>query len=135
MIKSYSIKDNNKILNVYGISQNPDTKDYIMVLQDGFCKKCGEKYTNIKYEWCKPCQIDNLKENFTNWTSGNEKIDNFIQEMQLKINHQWDIIFEWIPYNQFSDIKVISRSGYAKVYSAIWKDGPLNYDKYEDTKK
>src|SRR3954468_14352941 len=89
------------------------------------CKNCGAKlYRN----WCKPCQIDNLKRNFTNWTSGNEKIDELIQEMQLKINSKWDIIFEWIPYNQFSDIKEIGKGGFATVCSAIWKDGPLEYN-------
>ena len=41
-------------------------------------------------KWCKPCQTDNLKENFTNWTSGNKKMDNFIQEMQLKIDSRRD---------------------------------------------
>src|SRR5688572_11025465 len=95
------------------------------------CKKCGEEYTNYdnrRYSWCKPCQIDNLKGNFTNWTSGNEKIDELIQEMQLKIDKYNDIVFEWIPYNQFSDIKLIGRSGFATVYSAIWKDGQLYYD-------
>src|SRR5829696_8748204 len=92
------------------------------------CKKCGEQYTDIDWYWCKQCQIDNLKGNFTNWTSRNEKIDNFIQEMQLIINSPWDIVFEWIPYNQFSDIKVIGRSGFAIIYSAIWNDGPLKYD-------
>ena len=99
-----------------------------MVLQDGFCNKCGEKYTDVNYKWCKPCQIDNLKGNFTNWTSGNEKIDGIIQEMQLKIDRYNDIVFEWIPYNQFSDIKEIGRGGFATVYSAIWKDGPLKYN-------
>ena len=99
------------------------------------CQNCGEKYTNSNehLHWCKLCQTDNLKENFTNWTSGNEKIDGFIQEMQLKINEYDDIIFEWIPYNQFSDIKEIGRGGFATVYSAIWKDGRLNWsyaDKY-----
>ena len=96
------------------------------------CKKCGEEYTNVHneyYKWCKPCQIDNLKGNFTNWTSGNEKIDNFIQEMQLKIKQYDDIVFEWIPYNQFSDIKEIGRGGFATVYSAIWKDGPLEHNR------
>src|SRR3954454_5565151 len=92
------------------------------------CKKCGEEYTHVYRKWCKPCQVENLKENFTNWTSGNEKIDDFIQEMQLKIDIYSDIILEWIPYNQFSDIKEIGRGGFATVYSAIWKDGRLDYD-------
>src|SRR5437764_544924 len=92
------------------------------------CEKCGEECTNVASKWCKPCQIDNLKGNFTNRTSGNEKIDNVIQEMQLKIEHSIDIVFEWIPYNQFSDIKEIGRGGFATVYSAIWKDGPLDYN-------
>jgi hypothetical protein len=96
-----------------------------MILQDGFCNKCGDEYTNWRQNWCKPCQIDNLKKNFT---TRNEKIDNFIQEMQLKINDSLDIIFEWIPYNQFSDIKEIGKGGFATVYSAIWKDGELKYD-------
>src|SRR4051794_12445355 len=91
------------------------------------CEKCGEEYIYI--DWCKPCQIDNLKGNFTNWTSGNEKVDDFIQEMQLKINGSRDIVFEWIQYNQFSDIKEIGRGGFATVYSAIWKDGLLNYNR------
>src|SRR4051794_31422447 len=87
------------------------------------CKKCGK---NVY--WCQPCQIDNLKGNFTNWASGNEKIDELIQDMQLKTSKANDILFEWIPYNQFSNIKEIGRGGFATVYSAIWKDGPLRYD-------
>ena len=98
-----------------------------MVLQDEYCEKCGEKYTNINYKWCKPCQIDCLKINFINWTSGNEVIDNFIQEMRLKINNPYDIIFEWIPYNQFNKITEIGKGGFSAVFSAIWKDGPLSY--------
>src|SRR4051794_35956412 len=109
-----------------------------MVLQDGlFCNKCCEKYTDIKNYWCKLCQLDNLKGNFTNWTSGNEKIDELIQEMQLKIDKWNDIVFEWILYDQFSDIKEIGRGGFATVYSAIWKDGRLiyKYNKKEYTRE
>ena len=96
------------------------------------CKICGEKYMSkydAKYEWCKPCQINNLKINFTNRTSGNEKIDNLIQEMQLKISKPDDRVFEWISYNQFNNIKGMGDDGLVKVYSAIWKDGPLDYNK------
>jgi hypothetical protein len=66
-----------------------------------------------------------LKNNFTNWTSGNEKIDNFIQEMQLKIDDYNDIVFEWIPYNQFNEIKEIGKNDHITIYSAIWKNGLL----------
>src|SRR3954465_13985860 len=92
------------------------------------CEKCNEGYTNYAnfyYKWCKKCQINDLKKNFTNWTSEDEKIDGFIQEMQLKIHEYDDVIFEWIPYDQFNGIKEIGKSDSAKVYSAIWKDGPL----------
>ncbi|CAB4427295.1 unnamed protein product [Rhizophagus irregularis] len=47
--------------------------------------------------------------------------------MQSKINSYNDIVFEWIPYNQFDNIKEIGEGGFAKVYSAIWVDGPLLY--------
>ncbi|EXX51179.1 Mkk2p [Rhizophagus irregularis DAOM 197198w] len=98
----------------------------------GYCIKCDEKYTSINYEWCKQCQRNNLTNNFTEWTSGNKKVDAFIQEMQLKINNIHDIIFEWIPYNHFNDIKKIDKGGFAVVYSAIWKDGPLSYYKIKN---
>ncbi|PKK57517.1 hypothetical protein RhiirC2_797877 [Rhizophagus irregularis] len=94
--------------NIYGLSQNPDTKDYIMLLQDEYCENCGKEYTKTFCKWCKPCQISNLNKNFTNWTSKNEKIDKFIQEMQLKIDDSKNDLFT--------------------IYSAIWKNGQLNYD-------
>jgi hypothetical protein len=88
--KKYQI--DNKFLVLYGISQNPDTNDYILV---------------------------------SNWTSGNEKIDGFIQKKQLIINKYNDAVFEWIPYNQFNEIKKTGKSDLITAYSAIWKDGPL----------
>ncbi|EXX57061.1 Rad53p [Rhizophagus irregularis DAOM 197198w] len=127
-------KDNSKLYridNIYGLTQNLDTKDYIMFLKDKYCEKCGEKYTNKFYKWCKPCEINYLKKNFTNWTSGNEKVNNFIQEFQLKINRYNNIIVEWIPYNQFDNIKEIGKNDLFTIYSAIWKNGQLIYDKNE----
>jgi hypothetical protein len=92
------------------------------------CKKCDKE---CQHEWCGPCQINNLKENFRNWTSENEKIDNLVQEMQLKIGY-YSTVFEWIPYDQLEIIKEI---GKATVNFAIWKDGPLYYDEYEQLYK
>ena len=50
--------------------------------------------------------------------------------MQSKISSYDDKVFEWIPYDQFSNIKEIGRGGFA---TAIWKDGPLKYN--EDNEK
>ena len=103
-----------------------------MVLQDAFCEKCGKKFTNLSFKWCKPCLINDLK----NFTSGNEKIDNLIQEMQLKIDEpKKHIVFEWIPYNQFNDVKEIGKDDVATIYLAIWKDGPLYYNYNKDDGK
>ena len=110
----------------YGMSQNPDTKDYIIVLQGGVCRRCNKEYADANYNWCRTCQKNDLKD-FTNRTSGNKKIDDFIQEMQLKVNTYRDIVFEWIPYDQFDDIEEIGQGGFATIYSATW-DGPLKYN-------
>ena len=105
--------------------QDPSTNDYIIVLQDGYCKKCCKIYANINKRWCKTCHINNFESNFINWTSGNKKIDDFIQEIQLKINEWNELVFEWIPYYQFKDIKVIDKENLIIVHSAIWKSGKL----------
>jgi serine/threonine protein kinase len=119
------------------MSQNPITEDYFMVLNDKYlikyCASCDKVYTSTPYRWCRPCQIDYFKNNFINWTSGNERIDDVIHEMQLKIYDSSDIVFEWIPYNQFNIIEKIGRGGFATVYSAVWRDGQLGY--YKDKNK
>ncbi len=52
--------------------------------------------------------------------SGNIKIDKLIQEMQSKIYSKNDIVFEWIPYNQFNNIEEISKGDFATVHSAMF---------------
>jgi hypothetical protein len=132
---------------MYGISRNPNIKDYIIVFQDIYCKKCGVKYTNIIKEWCELCQINYFKKNCANSLSStktsssfyslNEKIDSLIKEIQLKINYDSDIVFEWIPYDQLNDIQEIGKDDDfdTMLYSATWKDGPLRYNDGEWTRK
>ena len=81
------------------------------------CKKCGKRY-KILFEWCKLCQ-----------RSGNEQIDDFIQEKQSKASFN-GVVFEWIPYSEFGNIKETGQSDFTKICLAIWKDGPLSYNKY-----
>ena len=72
--------------------------------------------------------IEYLKSRLIDWTSGNKKIDNFIQELQLNTNSYDDVVFEWIPYNQFNEIKKTGKNDSITIYSAIWRDGPLRYN-------
>ena len=52
-----------------------------MVLNENeYCEKCGEEFTNIGRKWCKSCQINYLKKNFINWTSGNEILMNLFKK-------------------------------------------------------
>jgi len=114
----------------YGISQNPYTKSYIMVFDieyfEMYCMKCNKIYTKIQYKWCKSCQLNYLKKSIT---SGNKRINSFIQEiMQLKINYLWDSVFEWIPYNQFNNIGKVINNDIITAYLAVWKNGPLRWN-------
>src|SRR5581483_5107029 len=103
--------DNSKIHQIYGISR--DSENYAVVFKSNelYCGRCDNKYTDIRNQWCGPCQRNILKENFTNWTSGDSVTDGFIQRRQLTINHHNDIIFEWIPYNHFAIINKKTNEG------------------------
>ena len=48
--------------------------------------------------------------------------------MQLETHYYGYMVFEWIPYNQFNEIKETGKNDLITVYSAIWKDGPLIYN-------
>ena len=104
---------------IYGISQSPDTKDYILVFHneyfDNYCVKCDEKYEN-KTKWCMSCQI-----------SKNEKVDDFIKEAACN-----KIFIELIPYDQFNNInREVCNDNFAP---ELWKDGPLDYKKKSENK-
>ncbi|RHZ75601.1 hypothetical protein Glove_212g161 [Diversispora epigaea] len=81
------------------------------------CLECNKKYTS--YKWCKPC---NSKHFQNKWTSGNDKIDKFIQDAQLNANYHSEVI-EWIPYDRFKDVKQIGKGGFGTIHYARWIDG------------
>ena len=91
-------------------------------LSFGKCLECRKE--RISVGWCKDCEINALKENFINWTSGNLKIDNFIKHTQLNAAGSMDYL-EYIDFEQFDLIENINKSGaFSTIYSAIWLEGP-----------
>ncbi|RHZ77214.1 hypothetical protein Glove_184g83 [Diversispora epigaea] len=89
---------------------------------DEICPECNQKYSNIGFRWCKPCNSKNFQNDFNNWTSGKDKIDKFIQDAQLNANYYWELI-EWIPYNRFKDVKQIGKGGFGTIHYARWIGG------------
>ncbi|POG65200.1 kinase-like domain-containing protein [Rhizophagus irregularis DAOM 181602=DAOM 197198] len=96
---------------IYGITQDPETKNFMMVLNNK-CKECN----NV-------CNTIHFQQNFGNWTSGNNDIDKLIQDTQLSVHNDVSNALKWIPYDRFYDIKYIAKGGFGKVYRAIWIDG------------
>ncbi|RHZ85404.1 hypothetical protein Glove_66g114 [Diversispora epigaea] len=86
---------------------------------DEICPECNQGY---RYKWCKPCNSKHFQNDFNNWTSGNEKIDKFIQDTQLNADGLWKVI-EWIPYDKFKDVKQIGKGGFGTIHYAKWIDG------------
>ena len=84
------------------------------------CENCSKECLATFY--CEYCVRNYLKANFSNWTSGNDNIDNLIQECQMKTLEPGKVV-EWIPYNNLQNIKYLTKGGCSKIYTAGWIDG------------
>ncbi|EXX54219.1 Cla4p [Rhizophagus irregularis DAOM 197198w] len=110
--KSEAVNILNKMYDRSKILTNEGTKR--------ICENCNQECLATTY--CENCIRNYLKANFSNWTSGNDIIDNLLQECQMKIIAQ-DLISEWIPYNNLQNIKYLTRGGFSEIYTADWIDG------------
>src|SRR6266496_6313685 len=87
------------------------------------CSDCNRP--NIGVHWCQNCISKQFQKDFNKWTSGNEFIDKFIQDVQLKARNESEVI-EWIPYNHLRNIKYLAKGGFSIVYKAIWLGGRIH---------
>src|SRR2546430_3184461 len=86
------------------------------------CNKCSNSYAN--YNWCQLCHSKYFQNNFDKWTSKNNEIDKFLQEIQLNADSSYQIM-EWIPYNRLFVKNHIGKGGFGTVNLASWLDGPI----------
>ena len=94
------------------------------------CENCNQKCLATLF--CEYCVRNYLKDNFSNWTSGNNDIDNLIQECQIKTLMPHTVV-EWIPYNNLQNIKYLTKGGCSEIYTADWIDG--SYDEWDNKVK
>ena len=90
------------------------------------CPECNQNYNSF---YCQPCNSGHFRDNFKNWTSGDEHIDKVIQESQINASDELKFL-EWIEYSNLENIEHVAEGGFGNVYKAIWKDGPIksNWD-------
>ncbi|CAB4433732.1 unnamed protein product [Rhizophagus irregularis] len=94
------------------------------------CENCKQECLATLY--CEYCVRNYLKEDFSNWTSGNDDIDNLIQKCQLETTRP-NVIVEWIPYSNLENIKYLTKGGFSEIYTAVWIDGV--YEEWDSEKK
>ena len=94
------------------------------------CSRCNKPFTEEL--WCKECDPFRIVEG---WTSGNPDIDKFIRDTMCKPSGYAHKSLEWVPFDRFTDIKEVGEGGFAKVYSALWIDGKLEYEKVDGSWK
>ena len=90
------------------------------------CENCNQECLATLF--CEHCVRNYLKMKFSNWTSGNDNIDNLIQECQMKTLTPQRIV-EWIPYNDLQNIEYLTKGGCSEIYTADWVDG--SYDEWD----
>jgi len=93
--------------------------------QYGRCKECNEINTG-DIKWCRTCNAGHFRNDFEKWTSGNKKIDYFIQNTQIHACN-YHLVLEWYPWSTFSEIEEIGKGGYGTVFRAKRQVGRIEY--------
>jgi hypothetical protein len=119
--KLEAIRHINLVSDIFNIIHHKETKR--------ICENCQEECLATLY--CELCIRNYLKANFSNWTSENDYIDNFIQKCQIETLSP-DGIIEWIHYNDLQNIQYLTKGGCSEIYTADWIDGPyIEWDNQE----
>ncbi|CAB4420681.1 unnamed protein product [Rhizophagus irregularis] len=121
ILNDESLTENEKSEAIRILTKNYDHNKFI--LNKGtrrICENCNQECLATTY--CEYCVRNYLIVKFSNWTSGNNDIDNLIQECQMKTVAP-DLIPEWIPYNSLINIEYLTKGGFSEIYSAIWVNG------------
>src|SRR3954447_24567608 len=83
------------------------------------CFKCKTPYAANSILWCNECEMKSFQENFGNWTSGIDRLDEFIKKTQLTSASKEDEDYlKFIPFKEFENILLLEEGGFSKVYLA-----------------
>ena len=116
-----SLNEKEKERAISYVTRYKDHYNYFTLKEDTYpCEICGrEGFTILQ---CEHCVRDALEKNFASWTSGNDIIDNAIQETQTKCPIPGKLT-EWIPYKDLANVRFLTQGGCANIWTATWKKG------------
>jgi hypothetical protein len=88
------------------------------------CNECNKRRRPLdeSHKICRICY--RMKTIFK--PSGNEIIDDFIRHTQINLEKA-EGKMEFVPFDQFKNIKFIAEGGFSKIYKATWVDGPIKW--------
>ncbi|GBB83237.1 hypothetical protein RclHR1_00100041 [Rhizophagus clarus] len=108
--------------------------DYLKILfNEGtkrLCENCEKECLATFY--CEYCIQNYLKEDFPNWSSGNDNIDILIRKCQEKTFFPV-LVVEWISYNHLHNVRYLTKGGCSEIYVAEWAKG--RYIKWDTKEK
>ncbi|KAG9292752.1 hypothetical protein G9A89_000328 [Geosiphon pyriformis] len=93
-------------------------------LSRNYCPECFIQLLDNTH-YCQQCQVQHFKENFDNWTSGSQLIDEFIRETQLDAK-ECNEFLEFIPFNSFINVFKYDVSEVGTTFTANWVKGPAD---------
>ncbi len=74
-------------------------------------------------EGCKEKEIEKLTDKY-----GNEKIARFLYyQCKLNARYYYSEYIQWIPFDEFKNIKYLAKGGFGEVHKATWIYGDCNY--------
>ncbi|EXX62010.1 Mkk2p [Rhizophagus irregularis DAOM 197198w] len=120
--KSYAVKLLNKDFDYFKILDNEGIKR--------ICENCHDECLATLY--CEHCVRNYLISKFSSWTSGNNDIDNLIQQCQMETLKPNRIV-EWIPYDKLQNIEYLTKGGCSEIYTAYRIDG--SYEEWDSKEK
>ncbi|RHZ84477.1 hypothetical protein Glove_81g69 [Diversispora epigaea] len=86
-----------------------------------------KNYIDVSSGICELCIKNHFIHEFETWSSGNVEIDKVIRESQISYQKYYNYRLQWIPYDNFQNIKYIADGGYGSVYSAKLINGIKKY--------
>jgi hypothetical protein len=88
------------------------------------CNECNKRRRPLdgSHQICRIC----YKMKIIFIPSGNKIIDDFFRRTQINLV-KVEGKMEFVPFDQFIDIKFIAEGGFSKIYKATWIDGPIDW--------